>query len=75
MNIKPITMYRELQLLNKKIVQQQVDLFAIGSPLYDKNKLRDAMLTYKASIALPIKMAEYNAKWAAEREKNLSAVK
>jgi hypothetical protein len=73
--MKPITMYRELQLLNKKLVQQQVDLYAIGSPLYDKNKLRQAMLTYKASINLPTLMRQYNAKWAAERENKLSPVK
>jgi hypothetical protein len=73
--MKPITMYRELQLLNKKLVQQQVDLYSIGSPLYDKNKLRQAMLTYKAAINLPTIMRQYNLKWAAERQNAIPPVK
>lgn len=65
--MKPRTMYQELELLNKKKIAQQVDLFAIGSPLYDRNELRKAMLTLRASKNLPLLMAKYSAKWALEK--------
>jgi len=75
MKIKPVTMYRELELLNKKLIMQQVELFEIGSPLYDKNKLRQAMLNLRAARNLPMMIAHYSAKWAAEAKSKQSAVK
>jgi len=68
--MKPRTMYKELELLNKKLIMQQIELFEIGSPLYNKNKLRQAMLNLRAARNLPMMIAHYSAKWAAEAKSN-----
>jgi hypothetical protein len=73
--MKPRTMYKELELLNKKLIMQQVELFEIGSKLYDKNKLRQAMLNLRAARNLPMMMAHYSAKWTKEAQLKLTAVK
>ena len=75
MKIKPITMYKELELLNKKLIMQQVELFEINSPLYNKNKLRQAMLNLRAARNLPMMIAHYSAKWAKEAQSKQTAVK
>jgi len=73
--MKPRTMYKELELLNKKLIMQQVELYEIGSKLYDKNKLRQAMLNLRAARNLPMMIAHYSAKWALEAKSKQTAVK
>jgi len=73
--MKYVTMYRELELLNKKLIMQQVELFEIGSKLYDKNTLRQAMLNLRAAREMPMLIAKYSAKWALEAKMKQSAVK
>lgn len=70
-----INTYKQLELKNKADIDVQVELFAIGSPLYDKEKLKKAMLLYRASKNLPMLMGQYSAKWAKESQQLQTAVK
>lgn len=70
-----INTYKQLELLNKAKIDEQIQLYAIGSKMYDKNKLRQAMLNYKAAINLPLLMSHYSAKWAKESQQLQTAVK
>lgn len=62
-----ISTYKQLELYNKHLVDQQVELYSISSPLYDKNKLRQAMQTYKLAKELPGLVSKYTAKWASQK--------
>lgn len=70
-----INTYKQLELKNKADIDTQVELFSIGSPLYDKEKLKKSMLLYRASKNLPLLMAKYSAKWAQESQLKQTAVK
>lgn len=70
-----IDTYKQLEMLNKAKIDEQIELFAIGSPLYDKNKLKQYMLAYRGAKRLPELMGQYSAKWAKKSQQLQTAVK
>lgn len=57
-----IDTYKQLELKCKYEIDQQIELYAIGSPNYDKNKLREKIVTYRAAKNLKGLISAYNLK-------------
>lgn len=57
-----IDSYKQIELKCKYELDQVIDLYTKGSPLYDKNKLRDKLVLYKAAKNLKGMISAYNLK-------------
>jgi len=55
-----IDTYKQIEYSAKKDIDLQIELFAIGSNLYDKNKLRKSIQVYKAAKGLKQLVSQYN---------------
>jgi hypothetical protein len=61
--------YKQIEYLAKKDIDMQIELFAVSSNLYDKNKLRKAIQVYKAAKELKYLVSAYNIRQQIARQK------
>ena len=57
-----IDTYKQLELSFKYKIDEQINLYAIGSPLYNKEVLKRQMINYKAACNLKNLISQYNLK-------------
>jgi len=70
-----IDTYKQLELKCKHEVDQQIELYSLGSPLYDKNKFRTTLVVYKAAKNLKSMISDYNLRQQQIRELQKTPVK